>query len=162
MTAGRLYLELLGIFRLRQGDQPVGGFEHARLKQLMAHLSLHRATPISRQQLAFLFWPDSTNQQALKNLRTLLTRLRQTLPDADDFIDVTAQTIQWRSEAQLMLDVAEFETAVRQGAAAQKAGDNNGAVNALEAAVVAYKGELLPDCYDDWILHDADHGQVLY
>jgi cytidylate kinase len=41
---------------------------------------LHRTASISRQQLAFLFWPDSTDQQALKNLRKLLTRLRQALP----------------------------------------------------------------------------------
>src|SRR5512143_3622017 len=123
MPAGRLHLDLLGAFRLRQGDEPVAGFEHARLQRLLAYLALHRAAPISRRQLAFLFWPDSTDQQALKNLRTLLTRLRQALPGADDFIDVTDQTIQWRLDAPFTLDVAEFETAVGQGAAAQEDGD---------------------------------------
>lgn len=152
MPARRLHLDLLGTFRLCQDDQPVAGFEHARLQYLLAYLALHRTSPISRQQLAFLFWPDSTNQQALKNLRTLLTRLRHALPDADKFIEVTAQTIQWRSEAPLTLDVAEFEMAVGQVAAAQEAGEYGGAVNALETAAAAYTGELLPDCYDDWIL----------
>jgi DNA-binding SARP family transcriptional activator len=80
MSAGRLHLDLLGTFRLCRGDQPVAGFEHARLQHLLAYLALHRFAPISRQQLAFLFWPDSTDQQALKNLRTSLTRLRHALP----------------------------------------------------------------------------------
>ena len=93
MSAGRLHLDLLGTFRLCRGDQPLAGFEHARLQQLLAYLALHRLAPISRQQLAFLFWPDSIDQQALKNLRTLLTRLRRALPDTDHFIDITAQTI---------------------------------------------------------------------
>ena len=92
ISAGRLHLDQLGPFRLRQGNQPVAGFEHTRLQHLLAYLALHSATPISRRQLAFLFWPDSTDQQALKNLRTSLTRLRIALPDADHFIEATAQT----------------------------------------------------------------------
>ena len=118
MSAARLYLHLLGLFRLLQGDQPVAGFDQARLQDLLAYLALYRAAPISRQKLAFLFWPDSVDQQALKNLRTLLTRLRHALPDADHFIAVTAQTIQWRPDTPLTLDVAEFKAAVAQAAAA--------------------------------------------
>ena len=114
MSVELLHLDLLGTFRLRQDDQAVAGFEHARLQNLLAYLVLHRAAPLSRQQLAFHFWSDSTDQQALKNLRTLLTRLRHALPDADHFIDVTAQTIQWRPNAPFTLDVAKFETAVAQ------------------------------------------------
>ncbi len=99
MAAARLYLHLLGLFRLLQSDQPLTGFGQAHLQHLLAHFVLHRAAPMSRQQLAFLFWPDSIDQQALKNLRTLLSRLRHiALPDADHFIDVTAQTIQWGSD----------------------------------------------------------------
>ncbi len=151
-SAGRLRLDLLRTFRLRQGDQPVPGFEHARLQHLLAYLALHRAAPISRRQLAFLLWPDSTDQQALKNLRTLLTRLRQALPGADHFIDITVQTIQWRPDAPFTLDVAEFETAAAQVAPAQAADDYAGAAKAMTNAVAVYTGELLPGCYDDWIL----------
>jgi DNA-binding SARP family transcriptional activator len=140
-----LHLNLLGAFSLRRDNQPVAGFNHARLQYLLAYFVLHRAAPISRQQLGFLFWPDSTDQQALKNLRTLLTRLRHKLPDADH-LDVTPQTIQWRLDAPLSLDAADFETAVAQVTAAQESGDNSGSVNALTIAVARYTGELLPDC----------------
>lgn len=86
ISTGHLHLDLLGAFCLRRGDQPLTGFEVARLQHLLAYLTLHRAAPIQRQQLAFLFWPDSADQQALKNLRTLLTRLRHALPYVDHFI----------------------------------------------------------------------------
>ncbi|MBN1658287.1 MAG: AAA family ATPase [Anaerolineae bacterium] len=152
MPAARLHLYLFGLFRLLQDNQPVAGFDQPRLQQLLAYLVLHRATPISRQQLAFLFWPDSTDQQARKNLRTLLTRLRRVLPDADCILSVTSSTIQWRSDALLKLDMAEFEAAVAQAVAAQARGQVAAAADAFAAAIAAYTGELLPDCYDDWIL----------
>ena len=79
---GSLQLHLLGPFRLLQDGQPVAGFDQARLQHLLAYLVLHRAAPVSRQQLAFAFWPDTTDGQALKNLRTLLTRLRAALAGA--------------------------------------------------------------------------------
>ena len=156
MSVARLYLHLLGPFRLHQDDQPVAGFDQARLQHLLAYLVLHRNTPISRQQLAFAFWPDTPDQQARKNLRTLLTRLRQALPDADDCISVTARLLQWRADAPLRLDVAEFEAAVAQAEGADPAR----AASALTVAVATYTGELLPDCYDDWIipLRERLHG----
>lgn len=152
MPSRCLHLNLFGAFRLCRDDQTVIDIEQTRLRYLLAYLALYRFAPISRQQLAFLFWPDSTDQQALKNLRTLLTRLRHALPDADSLINVTAQTIQWRPDAPFRVDVAEFERAIAQAATAQQAGEPVGEASALSAAVGMYTGELLPDCYEDWIL----------
>ncbi|MBN2146897.1 MAG: tetratricopeptide repeat protein [Anaerolineales bacterium] len=154
-----LHLDLLGAFHLKKGGQPVTGFEHPRLQHLLAYLVLHRTAPISRRQLAYLFWPDSPDQQALKNLRTLLTRLRQALPDVDLFIQITPQAIAWRPDSPFTLDVAEFEMGMSQAAAAKETGDYVGTVNALESAVHLYTGELLPDCYDDWILPQRERCQ---
>lgn len=148
MPAARLHIYLFGLFRLFWDGQPVPGLDQPRLQHLLAYLVLHRHTPISRQQLAFCFWPDTSDQQALKNLRTLLTRLRRTLPHADDFIAATSQTLQWQAVAPFALDVAEFEAALAQAAAA----DPKRTADALAAAVAAYAGDLLPDCYDDWIV----------
>jgi DNA-binding SARP family transcriptional activator len=151
MPTARLQIHLLGPFRLLQGGQTLAGFDQARLQRLLAYLVLHPAVPISRQQLAFAFWPDTTDQQALKNLRTLLTRLRHALPNADHFIAVTAQTIQWRPDEPLSVDTAEFAAALAH-AAALEAGDRTATAGALANAVAAYGGDLLPDCYDDWVL----------
>lgn len=152
MSTVRLHIHLLGPFRVQQDGHPVVGFDQARLQHLLAYLILHRDAPVSRRQLAFIFWPDTSDQQALKNLRTLLTRLRQALPDADDFITVMPQILQWHPDAHFLLDVAEFEAALARSAAAQESGDLAGAARAWSAAVAAYTGDLLPDCYDDWVL----------
>ncbi|MGC9336048.1 MAG: AAA family ATPase, partial [Anaerolineae bacterium] len=162
MPAARLHLHLFGLFRLLQDDQPVAGFDQPRLQQLLAYLVLHRAAPISRQQLAFLFWPDSTDQQARKNLRTLLTRLRRALPDADQVLAVTSSTIQVRPDAPLALDVAEFEAAVAESVEAQARGQVAAATDAFAAAIATYTGELLPDCYDDWILPLRERAHQAY
>ena len=77
-----LTVHLLGGFRIMAGHDGVAGLNHARLQELLAYLLLHRQRPIARQHLAFLFWPDSTEEQARTNLRTLWHRLRRTLPDA--------------------------------------------------------------------------------
>ena len=118
IPAEHQHLDLLGTIRLRPSDQPVAGFEHAHLQHLLAYIVLNRTATISRQQHAFLFWPDVTNQQPLKNLHTLLTRLRHALPAADHFIGVTAQTILWHPYIPFSLDVVEFEKSVAQVAAA--------------------------------------------
>ena len=162
MPPARLHLYLFGSFRLLRDDQPVAGFDQTRLQHLLAFLALHRATPVSRQQLAFTFWPDTSDRQALKNLRTLLTRLRQALPDADEFLCVTPQALQWRADAPFVLDVAEFEAAIAEAAAASVAGGHAQAVNALTTAVGVYTGDLLPTCYDDWILPLREHLRLAY
>ena len=58
-----LQVRLLGAFDLRQGSEVIQGLDQARLRELLAYLLLHRASPVSRQQLAFLFWPDSTENR---------------------------------------------------------------------------------------------------
>ncbi|HEY9087817.1 MAG TPA: BTAD domain-containing putative transcriptional regulator [Anaerolineaceae bacterium] len=160
--AGPLFLDLLGTFRLRLESQPVGGFAYARLQRLLAYLALHRAAPVSRQQLAFHFWPDSTDQQALKNLRTLLTRLRHAFPQADQWISISAQIIAWRRDALFTLDVTTFETAVARAAAAEKANDPATARQALERATAVYAGDLLPGCYAEWILPLREWFQIAF
>jgi DNA-binding SARP family transcriptional activator len=94
-----LHIKLLGDFRLVYGDEPVTSIDTPRLQSLLAYLLLHRDAPQSRHRLAFLFWPDSQEAQALTNLRNLLYRLRHDLPDADLFLYVDRNTLQWRSTA---------------------------------------------------------------
>jgi DNA-binding SARP family transcriptional activator len=65
-------MQLLGDFRLVYGNELVTSVGTARLQALLAFLVLHRDTPQSRQHLAFLFWPDSTEAQARNNLRQAL------------------------------------------------------------------------------------------
>jgi predicted ATPase/DNA-binding SARP family transcriptional activator len=146
-----LHVQLLGDFCLVYHEQPVKGIDKPRLQSLLAYLLLHRDTPQSRQHLAFLLWPDSSEAQARTNLRKLLHQLRQTLPAADRFLYADMQTVQWRSDALVTLDVFEFERAVRQAQS----------TTSLRESINLYRGELLPGCYDDWLLSERERlGQM--
>ena len=75
-----LSVYLLGGFRIILSDTPVSHINTPRLQALLAYLLLNRDAPQSRQHIAFLFWPDSSEEQAQANLRNLLLQLRRALP----------------------------------------------------------------------------------
>jgi DNA-binding SARP family transcriptional activator len=147
-----LSISLLGDFRISQDDLPVTGINKPRLQSLLAYLVLHRHACLSRAHLAFLFWPDTNEAQARTNLRNLLYNLRLTLPDVSIYLESGVQTLQWRNSTAFVLDVALFEAELAQADRARQANNFVLARKALERAVDLYKGDLLPNCYDDWII----------
>jgi len=144
-----LSVSLLGDFCIRHDEAPVTEVDTPRLQSLLAYLLLHRDAPQFRAHLAFLFWPDTTEAQARTNLRNLLHHLRHALPDVDSYLAASVQTLHWRSDVPLALDVADFTAALAQ---AEVASGSPAARAALERAVSLYRGDLLPSCYDDWIM----------
>jgi predicted ATPase/DNA-binding SARP family transcriptional activator len=147
-----LRIQLLGDFRMVYKGTPVTGIESPRLRSLLAFLLLHRHTQPSRKYLACQLWPDSSEAQAHSNLRNLLHRLRAAWPDAGRFVIANAQTLQWRSDAPLGLDVDEFEQAAAHVAS----------IASLQAAVHLYRGALFPACYDEWLLPERERLHELY
>ena len=154
-----LHLHLLGDFLLVVGETPVTSLNTPRLQTLLAYLVLHRVAPQSRSHLAALLWPDSTDAQAHSNLRTLVTRFRQTLPNADAFLRTEKQTLHWKPDVPWRADVLEFERALAQ---AEQAQDPTARRVALEDAVACYRGDLLPSCYDESILPERDRLRQLF
>src|SRR5262249_8602672 len=106
-----------------------------------------------------LLWPDSTEAQARANLRKLLHQLHRSLPAADRFLYVDAQTVQWQPDAPFTLDVADFESAI---ARADRASDPVAEQQALREAVERYHGDLLPGCYDEWLLSERERLRQLF
>jgi len=119
-----------------------------RLQTLLSYLVLHCTTPQPRRQVAFLLWSDHTEGQAHTNLRNLLFRLRKVVPNADTFLYADDQILRWRLDSPFTLDVADFEQAIT---LADQTSNNDTKRAALEQAVGCYHGDLLPDCFDDWI-----------
>ncbi|MFB8790872.1 MAG: BTAD domain-containing putative transcriptional regulator [Potamolinea sp.] len=145
----KLQISLLGDFSLRSENEPVTGFNTERAQALLAYLVLNSHAPQPRQRIAFYFWGDSTDSQARTNLRRELHYLRRTLPDADQFLLVDAKTLQWQLNTECTLDVREFEEAAK---AAEKSSNQESIQSTLERAAELYRGDLLPNCDDDWIV----------
>jgi DNA-binding SARP family transcriptional activator len=143
-------IELLGGFGLF-----IDGRLHARQpgirqQQLIAFLVLHaRGVPIPRQRVAGSLWPESTDVQALTNLRRELHQLREGWPQVHALIDGGTRTVAWRTTAAPLVDVEAFE-------AASDAGLGAGDRRALTEAARLYRGNLLPACEDDWIDGDRE------
>lgn len=132
-----LRIRLLGEPSLQSGAGPLPPFDSVRATSLLAYLLVNRNAPQPRQRVAFLLWPDSTEPQALTNLRHLLHTLRRALPDADRFLHVTQRTVGWRADGPYWLDVAAFEDALLR--------------SALEEAVELYRGDLLEGVDESWL-----------
>ncbi|MEX2586773.1 MAG: AAA family ATPase [Actinomycetota bacterium] len=137
---GRLDVRLLGDVVVKLDGVRIPGFDSPRLQRLLAQLCVEGG--ISRTRMAFDLWPDSSEAQARGNLRKLLYDLKRVLPDAVRFAEFGQQALRWRSGANLRVDLVEFRAALRSADPA--------------AAVAAYGGDLLPACYDDWVVAERD------
>src|ERR1700687_5975539 len=156
MTVPTLHIRLLGDFSLLYNDQQVTNLNTTRLRSLLTYLVLHREVPQQRQHLAFLFWPDATEAQARNNLRQLLHQLRQAFPAVEHFLSTDAQMLHWHPVTPCYLDVVEFEQTLILADAATRQHDQHALQDALEQADTLYRGELLPGCFDEWILPERD------
>jgi DNA-binding SARP family transcriptional activator/tetratricopeptide (TPR) repeat protein len=144
--AGMLYVSLLGEQAITEDETGVRPCS-SRAVALVAFLAAHAGVPQSRQRIAGMFWPDSTDAQALTNLRRELHHLRQVLGDEGSLV-VTARDLCWRDTGTCRVDLRVFATARR---AALAGGDAEVLVHAA-TAVACYQGDLLPGGYDDWLL----------
>jgi DNA-binding SARP family transcriptional activator len=150
-TQPALRICLFGEFSVTYGDEPIPALALTRLQHLLAYIVLHRHAPISREQLAYLFWPESSEAGARTNLRGVLYRLRAALPNSDLYLRLDMTTVQWNERSPYHLDVAEFEAALGAAGLAEREGRRADMRAALERAAALYHGQLLPTCYLDWI-----------
>jgi DNA-binding SARP family transcriptional activator/tetratricopeptide (TPR) repeat protein len=123
----------------------------SRAVVLVAFLVMHAGSAQARQRIAGLLWPESTDAQALTNLRRELHHLRQVLGDEASLV-VTPRDLCWRDTTTCRVDVRVFDAERRAALVAASAGDDDGILRHASAAIAAYRGELLPGVYEDWLL----------
>ncbi|MEM9089838.1 MAG: BTAD domain-containing putative transcriptional regulator [Cyanobacteria bacterium P01_F01_bin.53] len=145
----QLRICLFGHLRVTFENQPIDGFQADRHQSLLAYFVLRARSPQPRSQLAALFWPNISDTKAKTNLRRELHRMKQVLPEPDQFLRVTTKTILWQPQLPFWLDVTEFETNLEQAAEAKH--NPAAQVQKLQEAISLYQGGLLLTCYDDWI-----------
>jgi DNA-binding SARP family transcriptional activator len=144
----RLAVRLLGVVEVVLDGERLRAFDSLRLQRFLALIALRRDAQ-HRSRLAYELWPDSNESQARTNLRKLLHEFRHALPDVEQFVDIEKETVRWISTGSSEVDVQKFRDAIA-------AGD-------LHLASRIYSGDLLPACYDDWVLEERAylHTEVL-
>ncbi|GHO79594.1 hypothetical protein KSD_73650 [Ktedonobacter sp. SOSP1-85] len=159
LASPTLHIHLLGDFHLVSGETSSLSMSHVpRAQALLVYLLLHRGIPQVRTHLAYVFWPDSTEAQAHSNLRKVLHQLRQALPHADQVLAIDRQTLSWKPMPSISwtLDILEFEQALASAEQAEQTHTMADARQALERAVLLYRGDLFPGCYEEWIFPERD------
>ena len=156
----RLEACLLGGFSLVVDGRPQENINQPQQQSLLAYLMLHTRTPQLRKHIAFLFWPDSSENRAYANLRGALHKLRNDCPAVDHYLTSTNTTLGWQRPPSFSLDVLEFERLTAQSHETTER-------SVLIQAGACYRGELLPGCFDEWLLPERErlnqsYVQLLY
>jgi DNA-binding SARP family transcriptional activator len=146
-----LHIFLLGQQAITNDETDSARVGSSRTVALVAFLAVHAGSPQPRQHVAGLFWPDSTDAQALTNLRRELHNLRKVLGD-DSSLVVTSRDLCWRDTQTCRVDVRVFDVERTAALAAAAAGNTSGILAHAAEAVARYGGDLLPGIYDDWLL----------
>jgi len=115
---------------------------------LLALLSLHANHPLSREWVAGALWPESENPR--DNLRRTLTDVRGALGDFGDIVEATVDTVCLRVPSD-HVDALLFDSLVKR--------DD---LSSLEAAISLYRGPLLENCDEPWILIDRERRTSAY
>ncbi|MFN8529811.1 MAG: BTAD domain-containing putative transcriptional regulator [Anaerolineae bacterium] len=142
-TFGKLVIE-------RDG-RVVDRFVSLKAMLLFVYLALHPGDH-PRKKLAALFWAETTDEQALKNLRTVLSNLRQLLGDA---LLTSHEDISIDPDVLLEVDAIQFERGFNSVFSAAAPLDRLRAMQSLEAI---YQGDFLAalvirdaDALNEWI-----------
>jgi predicted ATPase/DNA-binding SARP family transcriptional activator len=98
--------------------------------------------PLSRDQLTFLLWPDSSQAEARRNLSVVSSQLRRLLPAADLLV-TSDDTLSLHQDA-VLVDTASFDALL-------PAVSQAGQLSRLAAAAALYRGPFL----DGFALPDA-------
>jgi DNA-binding SARP family transcriptional activator len=133
-----LHVTLLGEQAITDDGTGSVRVRSSRTIALIAFLALHAGSPQARQRIAGLFWPDSTDAQALTNLRRELHNLRHVMGDQAS-LAVTSRDLCWCDSEMTRVDVRTFDIERKAALAAAAAGDSEG--------ILAHAG-----CADDWLL----------
>ena len=146
-----LHVSLLGEQTISDDRTGIVWTRSARAVALVGFLVVHAGSPQTRQRIAGLFWPDSTDAQALTNLRRELHYLRQVLGDEPSLV-VTPRDLCWRDTETCRIDVRTFDIEREAALAAAAAGDDEGILAHAAKAIAEYRGDFLSGGFDEWLL----------
>ena len=152
LTAPALEVHLLGSPQFRRDGKILLLPVTHKAASLLAYLILHQHCAHSREKLATLFWGDVSEEQARHSLRTALATLRKELGDKLFITD--------RETAQINPDISIWVDALELQKSADSASPEE--IANLQGAIDLYRGDLLANFYDDWVLQEREHYRALY
>jgi DNA-binding SARP family transcriptional activator len=141
-------LALLDAFELTCDGEPVQLQQSAQ--RLLAFLALHHR-PVQRGYIAGALWPDTPEERAQASLRSALWRLRR-----------PGRPLTEGGGGRLALD-RSVQVDVRELVALAHSvlAESHDPIASAADDLIALSGDLLPDCYDDWVIVEREHVRQL-
>jgi DNA-binding SARP family transcriptional activator len=165
----RLKIRLFGQVSVQRDGEPLSGLS-AKPLELLCYLLLHRERGHTREALAGHFWPDASDSLSKKYLRQAIWRLGAALAipsgpaqaESSQLLIAHPDWIRVNTDAEWWLDVAVFERAydLHRDIPGENLTDTQ--VQALEAAAVLYRGDLIETWYQDWCVYERDRLRLTY
>lgn len=151
-----LQMRYLGVPEVTFASQPLK-FATRKTLALLVYLVIEGGSH-SREKLAALFWPESDASHSRASLRNTLGYLRTSLKPAVEPLLIERQSLGYNFESPFDLDVDIVK------AAAQALQPGEAAIETLQAAVDAYRGDFLdgfslgdsPE-FDNWASFQREH-----
>jgi predicted ATPase/DNA-binding SARP family transcriptional activator len=150
--ASPLEVRFFGACEILVDAKPLPPLRYRKDLWLFALLALRHDIESSRDWLAATLWPDADEAQGRYYLRRSLSNLRQALgTQAHRLLTPTSRTL-CLDLTGASVDVAIFDSVL------QKAPDEQ----ALERAIALYRGPLLVDCTEEWVLPERNAREQAY
>lgn len=155
-----LTVNLFGGLEVHRDEEALDGWNAGKAQELFAYLLLNRGHPHARQVLAGVLWPERTNEKSMKFLRHALWQLQMVLDC--DVLQVETERLYLNPDADLWLDVREFERACvhLHGIPAEQLDGQRAHI--LREALKLYRGDLLEGWYQDWCLFERERLQGMF
>ena len=148
-----LTIRLLGTPTVIRDSELLEGFISVKSRALLFYLAMKPGIH-SRQTLAALLWPETTETAAAKNLRNVLSNLRKLV---GAHIDITRRTVAFRRDAAYLLDVEQFSALL------ERYRRDKADTGILEQAVLLYAGDFLEgfhvvdsDIFEAWLISERE------
>lgn len=160
-----LHVRLLGAVELRCAHGNAE-FPTRKSRSIFAYLAINRRREHPREQLADAFWPRSGPKRSRAALRTELWRIRDTIAragaDPHSILTESSDAVRILPKAPCSLDLDELEEAIRDCRADVAGAIAADRVEALEAALRLYTGDLLEGEDDEWCVTNRAYYRSRY
>jgi DNA-binding SARP family transcriptional activator len=137
-----------------QNDRLISEWNSLKSKAILKYLLAQPETPIVKDVLMDVFWPDADPEAARRNLHQAIYSLRQILKGIQpgfQHIQFENDCYRLNPELEIWLDVQEFEKHVQAGQRLEAVGRFDDAMVEYGIAEGLYQGDFLEeDLYEDW------------
>ncbi len=156
-------VQVFGKLHLQNGETKLEHFPTRRVEELLGYLLINQKSPISRDKLVEVLWPDSTPANGRASLSTALWRLKSVFNQIDataqDYINSSRNSISFAPEKLFYFDLVEFRSYLDE---AEKTKSNKIRLQALQSAVAIYKGGFCEGIYAEWCLAERERLERIY